>query len=117
MENIHYSILKNLLFSYYICVMILIRFIAFIAFILLFFGVQAKNVCIVKNRKDADLCVNITTNRAVADQVVVLTKQRYKTGSKVWVITAKKDAELNVYFSDSPEKIKVFISRNPADGV
>lgn len=95
----------------------LIRFILFIAFMLLFSGAQAKNVCIVKNRKDADLCVNITKNRAVADHVVVLTKKRYKSGSKVWVITAKKDAELKVYFSDSPEKIKVFISKNPADGI
>lgn len=93
------------------------RLFLLIVFLLLFTSVQAKNVCIVKNRKDADICVNRTKNRAVADYVVILSKKRFKTGPKVWVITEQKDAELKVYFSTTPEKIKVFISKNQADGV
>jgi len=101
----------------YVCKMKFQRFILIAAFLFLFTSVQAKRVCIVKNRKDADICVNITKNRAVADYVVVLTKKRFQSSSKVWVITEQKDAELKVYFSNSPEKIKVFISKNQADGV
>jgi hypothetical protein len=93
------------------------RLFLLIGLLLLFTSVQAKNVCIVKNRKDADICVNRTKNRAVADYVVILSKKRFKTGPKVWVITEQKDTELKVYFSTTPEKIKVFISKNQADGV
>ncbi|MDP3916160.1 MAG: DUF6150 family protein [Bacteroidota bacterium] len=93
------------------------RLFLLIGLLLLFTSVQAKNVCIVKNRKDADICVNRTKTRAVADYVVILSKKRFKTDPKVWVITEQKDAELKVYFSTTPEKIKVFISKNQADGV
>jgi hypothetical protein len=93
------------------------RLFLLIGLLLLFTSIQAKNVCIVKNRKDADICVNRTKNRAVADYVVILSKKRFKTGPKVWVITEQKDAELKVYFSTTTEKIKVFISKNQADGV
>lgn len=87
----------------------------FVALLFLFLNVDAKRVCIVKNRQDADLCVNITKNRAVADYVIVLSKEKYETDSSVWVITERKDAELKVFISNTPEKIKVFISKNKAE--
>ena len=93
------------------------RFVLLIVLMLIYSGIQAKKVCIVKNRKDADICVNITTNRAIADQVIVFSKEKYKSGSNIWVITEPKDAEIKVYYSSTPEKIKVFISRNQADGI
>ncbi len=92
------------------------RFITTLILVLLVFSVEAKKVCIVKDRKDADVCVNITKNRAIANYVIVLSKNRYKTGSNIWIITDRKDAELKVYYSNIPEKFKVFISKDPADG-
>lgn len=91
------------------------RFITVLLLVLLAFSAEAKKVCIVNDRKDADVCVNITKNRAIADYVIVLSKKRYKTGSNIWIITDRKDAELKVYYSNIPEKCKVFISKNPVD--
>lgn len=88
-----------------------------IVLMFIYSGIQAKKVCIVKNLKDADICVNITTNRAIAEQVIVFSKEKYKSGSNIWVITEPKDAEIKVYYSDTPEKIKVFISKNQADRI
>ena len=76
----------------------------------------SKKVCIVKNRVDAHVSVNRTYNRAIADYVIVITKERHESGSNAWIITEQKDAELKVYISDTPEKIKVFFSENKADG-
>ena len=87
-----------------------------IVLMFLFTGLQAKKVCIVKDRKDATICVNRTFNRASANLVVVVTKNRNLSGSNVWVLTDRKDAEMKVYFSNTPEKIKVFISENNYDG-
>lgn len=77
--------------------------------------VQSKKVCIVKDKKDADISVNITRNRAIADYVVVISKEKYKSGSNIWIITAPEEAELKVFYSKLPEKIKVFISKNETD--
>lgn len=93
------------------------RFIILIALMLIFSEIKAKKVCIVKTRKDADVCVNITNNRAIADQVIVISKEKYKSGSNTWIITEPKDAEIKVYYSITPEKIKVFISKNKADRI
>lgn len=88
------------------------QILVFIALMFSFLYVDAKKVCIVKNRQDADVCVNITRNRALADYVIVISKERYRTDSFIWVITDRKDAELKVFYSNTPENTKVFISRN-----
>lgn len=93
------------------------QFILLFVFMLIYSGIQAKKVCIVKNRKDADICVNITSNRAIADQVIVFSKEKYKSGSNTWIITEPKDAKIKVYYSSTPEKTKVFISKNQADRI
>jgi hypothetical protein len=87
-----------------------------IIFILLSLKVQATKVCFVKNRADADICVNNTSNRAIANYIIFISKNKYETATNVWIITNRKDADLKVYISNTPERIKVFFSENKEDG-
>ncbi len=75
-----------------------------------------KKVCIVKNKKDADVCLNITQNRALADYVIIRSYQPHKTGTNVWIITDKHNADIKIYFSEEPGLKKVFFSENNEDG-